>query len=120
MTVQGLWIDYEFCTGCKACELACQQEHGFEVDELGIQVFEQLINGGQTYNFVPIPTDLCDLCAERVGREGKPSCVHHCMAKVMEFGPVEELVARMVDKPRSVIWAPHARPRNRRPFDGSP
>ncbi len=117
MTVCGIWIDYEYCTGCKACEIACQQEHGFAVDELGIQVVEQLINDGQTYNFQPIPTDLCDLCAERVERAGKPTCVHHCMAKVMEFGPVEELVQLMVKKPRSVIWAPQARPRDRRPFN---
>ena len=119
MTVYGLWIDYEYCTGCKACEIACQQEHGFDTEELGIQVLEQLMNGGQTYNFMPIPTDLCDLCTERVQREGRPSCVHHCMAKVMEFGPVEDLARRISQKPRSVIWAPKPRPRDQRPFDGA-
>ena len=23
-----LAVDYEFCTGCHTCEIACQQEHG--------------------------------------------------------------------------------------------
>lgn len=27
----GLLIDYEFCTGCQSCEIACKQEHGFSV-----------------------------------------------------------------------------------------
>ena len=26
----GLLIDYEYCTGCVACQVACQQEHGWE------------------------------------------------------------------------------------------
>ncbi len=27
MSRYGLLIDYEFCFGCHACELACKQEH---------------------------------------------------------------------------------------------
>ncbi len=118
MKTQGLWIDIEFCTGCLACEAACRQEHGFSPEEFGIKVLEQVLNGGRTFNYVPIPTDLCDLCARRTGVENKaPACVHHCMAQVMRFGPVEELALHMKDKPRSVIWAPRPRPTGRRPFD---
>ena len=24
----GLLIDYEYCTGCQSCEVACKEEHG--------------------------------------------------------------------------------------------
>lgn len=29
MGKNGLMIDYEYCTGCQSCELACKNEHGF-------------------------------------------------------------------------------------------
>lgn len=100
-TCAGLWIDVEFCTGCKACEMACRQEHGLGADEFGIKVFEQVLNGAHTFNFVPIPTDLCNLCSHR---EGEPACVHHCMATVMRKGPLIDLVAALEERPGSVLW----------------
>ena len=56
MSVNGLWIDIEFCTGCFACETACRQENDLGPKEYGIKVFEQILNDGQTFNYVPIPT----------------------------------------------------------------
>ncbi len=47
---------------------------------------------------MPVPTSLCDLCADRVAAGEKPSCVHHCLAKAMEFGTLEELAAKMGEK----------------------
>ena len=112
----GLWIDIEFCTGCMACEAACRQELDLGPTEYGIKVFEQLLNDGQTFNYVPIPTDRCNLCAARVHKEGKrPACVHHCMAQVMEYGPLESLIEHMKRRPRSVIWSPVPRP-SQRPY----
>ena len=37
----GLLIDYEFCTGCQSCEVACQKEHGFEAGTWGIRVLDE-------------------------------------------------------------------------------
>ena len=37
MPKYGLLIDYEFCTGCRACELACKQEHNRPDGERGIR-----------------------------------------------------------------------------------
>ena len=37
----GLLIDYEFCTGCQSCEIACKQEHGFSVGTWGIRVLDE-------------------------------------------------------------------------------
>ena len=115
--IQGLWIDIQFCTGCKACEMACRQEHELGPDEYGIKVEEQLLNNGRTYNYIPIPTGLCDLCEERTrDRTKQPSCVHHCMADVMRSGPLTELIKHMQNKPNSVIWAP-GKEQKEKPFE---
>lgn len=39
------------------------------------------------YDFIPAFTKLCDLCAERQEKGKLPSCVFHCQAKCMEYGP---------------------------------
>ncbi len=39
----GLLIDYEYCTGCHACEVACAQENRREAGTIkGIEVLEYL------------------------------------------------------------------------------
>ena len=111
MPRNGLLIEYEYCTGCHACEVACKQEHNFSGGMCGIRV-DELETVGTDKNdvhldFVPITTRFCDLCAERIGRgEEQPSCVKHCQALCMMYGPVSELVKAMEEKPRSSIFAP--------------
>ena len=105
----GLFIDYEFCTGCHTCEMACKVEHKLPKGQWGIVLgkigpFETAPDKWD-YHFVPMPTDLCDLCADRVAEGRWPTCVHHCQASVIEFGPVEELVKRM-NKPKTVLFRP--------------
>ena len=36
----GLLIDYEYCTGCHSCEVACREEHSFGIGTFGIKVME--------------------------------------------------------------------------------
>ena len=36
----ALLIDYEFCTGCHACEMACKVEKGLGEGEWGIKLAE--------------------------------------------------------------------------------
>ena len=38
----GLLIDYEYCTGCYACRVACCQEYGHEAGSSGMQVIEHV------------------------------------------------------------------------------
>jgi Fe-S-cluster-containing dehydrogenase component len=104
----GLMIDYEFCVGCRVCELACQKEHDRPIDEYGICVKEVKpeISGGKQY-FFPFPTDKCNLCGKRIAKGQKPACVHNCWADVMRFGKIEELAEHMKGKPRTVLWVPH-------------
>ena len=40
MAAKGLLVDYEWCSGCHTCEVACQIEHGYPTDQWGIKVCE--------------------------------------------------------------------------------
>ncbi len=78
----ALIIDYEYCSGCHACELACNQEYKRPVGLSGIKVFESIMEvaGKCHIDYVPVRTDLCTFCAGRIKRGKKPSCVQHCLA----------------------------------------
>ncbi|MGV8082815.1 MAG: hypothetical protein AB2L09_04155 [Coriobacteriia bacterium] len=49
-----------------------------------------------------MPTSYCDLCEDRVAQGGIPTCQLHCLAGVIEYGPVEELVKKMEAKGKKV------------------
>lgn len=106
----GLLIDYEYCTGCHSCETACKVELGLPVGQYGIRITQEgphkLIDGKWEYFYVPIPTSLCNLCEDRVAMGKLPTCVHHCQAACMEYGPVKELAKKMEDKNKMVLFAP--------------
>ena len=57
-------------------------------------------------DFLPFPTDLCDLCARRTAAGEKPACVKHCMSGCMSYGEVGELAKLMETMPRSVLYVP--------------
>lgn len=105
----GLLIDYEYCTGCHTCEVACQRELNLAPKEYGITVFEygpvENKKDEWEWKFLPMPTDRCDLCAERTAMGKLPSCVHHCQANVMYYGTLEELSKMMADKPTQVLYS---------------
>lgn len=115
MPKYALLIDYEYCSGCETCVVSCKEEHGFPVGKWGIRVLDdgpwQKDDGGEggdhfNWNKIPVPTDLCDLCADRVRRNREPLCVHQCLADCMRFGTVEEMAAEFAKKPKQVLWAP--------------
>ena len=110
MARNGLLIDYEYCTGCQSCVVACKQEHGYPAGKWGIKVDEKIFIDPDKpdkirIDYIPFPTEFCDLCAARTRRGEKPACVKHCQAWCMYYGPVTELAKLMEDKPRSVLYA---------------
>ena len=110
MSKNGLLIHYEYCTGCHTCEVACQQEHDFAVGQCGIQVTEYVypaLKKPVAVDYLPYPTELCDLCINRHKQGEQPACVKHCQSFCMSFGPLEELVKKMQTTPRTVLFAPH-------------
>lgn len=103
MTQYGIMLDNEYCTGCHSCEVACQNERELPLGQWGVKVLElgpwKLMDGKRwEYRYVPVLTSTCNLCVERTERGEDPSCVHHCLAQVMEFGPVEELAKKLEQK----------------------
>lgn len=108
MPENALLIDYEWCSGCHACEVACKQEHNLPVGVWGIKVYElvQESNGKVYIDYIPFPTELCNLCEHRTRLGKLPSCVQHCMTNCMSYGKIDDLVKQMMKKPKTVIWAP--------------
>ena len=115
MTTYGLLIDYEYCTNCGSCQVSGKEEHGYPVGKTGISVHAdgpwRIADDNINFNYFPLPTDLCDLCAERTGKGKEPLCVHHCLANVLYYGPVEELAKKLEDKPKQMLIVPQFMPR---------
>lgn len=109
MERKGLLIDYEYCTGCHSCEIACQMEHQLPVGQFGIKVAEigpwKIEEEVWQYAYVPVPTDQCDLCADRVSKDQSPTCVKHCQAAVMKHGNVAELSKELETKTKLVLYS---------------
>jgi Fe-S-cluster-containing dehydrogenase component len=106
----GLLINYEYCTGCHSCEVACKKEHDFPTGEYGIKLLfdgiRKNIDGIWEYTYLPLPTHMCDLCADRVSEGRLPTCCHHCQSGIMWYDTVENLAELIKDKPRSCIFTP--------------
>jgi len=106
----ALLIDYEYCTGCHSCEVACKQRLDLPTGRFGIKLAQngpwQIDGEKWEWNCVPIPTEDCDLCADRVESGKKPMCVKHCQAFCMQYGPVEHLAEQMVGKKKMCLFVP--------------
>jgi Fe-S-cluster-containing dehydrogenase component len=111
MSRKGLLIDIEYCTGCFTCTVACKQENGYPEGVFGIKVTEQTYPGRNDkvqVDFVPFPTTMCTLCAERIakGEDTVPACVRHCQARCMEYGTLEELTEKAKTMKRPMMFFP--------------
>ncbi len=108
MARNGLLIQYDWCTGCHACEVACKQEHNFSEGMVGIRVDEVVSKSPEKVyvDFMPCTTRFCDLCADKTSRGEKPACVKHCQATCMMYGPISKLVKEQEKQPRSALYAP--------------
>ena len=108
MARYAILIDYDFCTGCHSCEIACQQEHDYAVGTNGIVVkeYEYETNGRVRIDYLPFFTQHCDLCKARRAREpdGLPACVRHCQSRCMEFGTSSELAAKLQERPIAALF----------------
>jgi len=71
----GLLIDYEYCTGCHTCQVACAQEYGWPAGMGGIRVrnVQQLPNDKAYLTYLPFPTELCILCKPRTKKGLAPA-----------------------------------------------
>ena len=104
----GLLFDYKYCSNCHTCEVACKNHLGQTAEEFaakpGIVVLEKgpyhLDEGNPDawdWDYIPVPTALCDLCADRLDAGKKAMCVKHCLAFCIEIGPIDELAKRALE-----------------------
>ena len=96
----GMLINYGLCTGCDSCEISCLKEKQLPKGEWGIRVKQigpEKLGGQWEWDYVPVPSRLCDLCAERRAEGKVPSCQLHCLAQVIEVLPLDEMAQRMVE-----------------------
>lgn len=104
----GLLIKYDYCTGCHSCEIACRNVLNLPNGQFGIRLLQDGprmdLNDKWEYTYIPYPTHLCDMCADRVDAGRLPSCVHHCQSGCMEFGPIEELSKMQDECVNSVVF----------------
>lgn len=106
MSKQAMLIDVHYCTGCHSCEVACQQENGYDAGQYGIVVTEHILQtkNGLTIDYVPYMTGLCNFCAARVKNGGQPSCVKHCQARCLSFGTAEEIIEEAKESKMGMIF----------------
>lgn len=112
MSKMGILVDMHFCTGCHACEIACKQENQYPVGIGGIKVTEIIMenswDGNICFDYIPYFSSNCTLCAERIasGEDTVPACVRHCGTASLHYGEIDELVEKMRDMPRSILYRP--------------
>ena len=86
--------------------------HGRGPDSLGVKVAKlgpwKTGDGSWQYDFVPIPTDWCDLCKVRVEKGNRPACVRHCPYGVITYGTVDELASLLKVKSKMLLFTPRS------------
>ena len=97
---------------CRRGVLVTVEVHGLPVGETGIKVVKigpWAIGdeAAETWQFsdLPSPTKQCDTCAARRALGKVPTCVQHCQAKCLEYGPLEELNAKLAAKTKQAVFA---------------
>ena len=112
---KAILINYDYCTGCHSCEVACKKELGLPKGEFGIKLTEtgpyqysekkgQAPKNVWEWTWLPVITKACDLCAERTEKGKMPMCVQHCQAWCMYYGEVEDLAKKMDGSSRCALF----------------
>ena len=89
--MKGILVNYEYCTGCHSCEVACKKILNLPEGEFGIKLTEILPHAYEgksgtekwEWTYLPVLTKACDMCADRVEKGKFPMCVQHCQAWCM-------------------------------------
>ena len=105
---KGILVDYEWCSGCHTCEMACKVEKNLPEEQFGVKLCEvgpyNIAGDDWVWINMPVFTEQCDLCAERVESGKLPTCVQHCQAAVLKYGEVDDLCADLAAKPKQTLF----------------
>lgn len=110
MAKMGFYFDAENCVGCRTCQIACK-----DVNDLPVGTnyrFVRTFLTGEGYKpsgyHISLPLVGCDLCNDlRKGGE-ECACVASCPQRVLEFGDVDELLAKHAGENINNAPAPYA------------
>ena len=110
---KAILVNYDYCTGCHSCEVACKKhldlkegEFGIKVAEVGpYQYSEGDLENRWEWTYMPVITQACDMCAERTEAGKMPMCVQHCQAWCMYYGDTETLVKKIDGENRWALLA---------------
>jgi Fe-S-cluster-containing dehydrogenase component len=107
-TEYGLLIDYEWCTGCYVCLIAGRNANNLDIDRACITISEEerMVDDRVLFDFMPMPTGDCGLCAPRTQRGLIPTCAHHCPPKIIKWGSRAELEKLKNKKPNQILFFP--------------
>ena len=106
MSRYALLVDCNYCTGCHACEIACNQEYNRPLGVSGIKIFDSTLKIGNKFhiNYIPVRTDLCNFCTGRIKKGKKPACVQHCLSGCLEVIDIRELAPSITEKPSIMFF----------------
>ena len=106
MSQLAMIVDYGYCTNCYSCEVSCSKGKGLPLDEWGIKITEfgpHKLGGEWEWDYVAVPSRLCDLCKDRVAEGNKALCELHCIANAIEVVPLEDVSKRMAEFGRGKV-----------------
>jgi Fe-S-cluster-containing dehydrogenase component len=58
----------------------------------------QHADGSWHWDYIGYPTELCDMCENRINEGKLPSCVQMCQAKCLHYGSVDECTQMLAEK----------------------
>lgn len=90
----GVLVDLDYCVGCAACQLACQDYYQLPVTETYMRCFlgkPDIVDGKAEMFMSPYPyrLDRCAYCLEK--EEGEAPCAAICIAKALHVGEIDEM-----------------------------
>jgi len=108
---KGILVNYEYCTGCHSCEIACKKYLDLPKGEFGIKLSETgpfkytagSVAGKWEWTWLPVITKACTGCLDRVDAGKMPMCVQHCQAWCLQYGEVEDLAKKIDGKTRFAL-----------------
>ncbi len=87
-------VETDYCVGCSACQMACQDYYDLPVTDTYLRVFlgkPDVVDGRHEMFMCPFPYDL-DHCANCLEKEnGQAPCAQICIAKCLHVDEVENI-----------------------------